>query len=231
MWLVQEGQSPEGISLSQIDADRQAQTRGRVATYGVTVHDVVVHDNRKWFGEADIRVDALVVHGYPKDEFPESCYKPGTFRFSRVGDGENLPIGDSGLLLFLGIPHHFLDIFLTVSRDTKDSDDLANLLQKATESEEYKTALSGFRQLISLNPSTAMISAGLEASMAIGNLAYRILRQVSSNTVGLYRASWLQHRDKFGEGRHPEAGSHRVKDLSFSLQISKERRARTTDSR
>lgn len=224
MWLVEEGLSPGADHLPAIDADLQARTRGRASTYGVTVHDVVVHDNRKWFGEADVRIDALVVHGYPKDENPDSCYKPGTFRFSRVLDGDALPIGESGLLLFLGIPHHFLDVFITVARDTKDSDDLANLLQKATDSEEYKTALSGFRQLMSANPTAAMISAGLEASMAVGNLAYRILRKVSSSTIGLYRASWLQHRDQFGEGRHPETGAHRVKDLSFSLEITREKR-------
>lgn len=224
MWLVEEGLSPGADHLPAIDADLQARTRGRASTYGVTVHDVVVHDNRKWFGEADVRIDALVVHGYPKDENPDSCYKPGTFRFSRVLDGDALPIGESGLLLFLGIPHHFLDVFITVARDTKDSDDLANLLQKATDSEEYKTALSGFRQLMSANPTAAMISAGLEASMAVGNLAYRILRKVSSSTIGLYRASWLQHRDRFGEGRHPETGAHRVKDLSFSLEITREKR-------
>lgn len=224
MWLVEEGLSPGADHLPAIDADLQARTRGRASTYGVTVHDVVVHDNRKWFGEADVRIDALVVHGYPKDENPDSCYKPGTFRFSRVLDGDALPIGESGLLLFLGIPHHFLDVFITVARDTKDSDDLANLLQKATDSEEYKTALSGFRQLMSANPTAAMISAGLEASMAVGNLAYRILRKISSSTIGLYRASWLQHRDRFGEGRHPETGAHRVKDLSFSLEITREKR-------
>ncbi len=224
MWLVEEGLSPGADHLPAIDADLQARTRGRASTSGVTVHDVVVHDNRKWFGEADVRIDALVVHGYPKDENPDSCYKPGTFRFSRVLDGDALPIGESGLLLFLGIPHHFLDVFITVARDTKDSDDLANLLQKATDSEEYKTALSGFRQLMSANPTAAMISAGLEASMAVGNLAYRILRKISSSTIGLYRASWLQHRDRFGEGRHPETGAHRVKDLSFSLEITREKR-------
>lgn len=224
MWLVEEGLDREATSLAVIDADLQLRSRGRASTYGVTVNDVVVHDNRKWFGEADVRIDALVVHGYPRDESPDSCYKPGTFRFSRVSDGDALPIGESGLLLFLGIPHHFLDVFITVARDTKDSDDLANLLQKATDSDEYTTALSGFRQLMSANPTAAMISAGLEASMAVGNLAYRILRQVSSSTIGLYRASWLQQRHRFGEGRHPETGSHRVKDLSFSLEITREKR-------
>lgn len=226
MWLVQEGLYPASDSPSVLDSEVRAQTRGRIPPYGVTVHDVVIHDNRKWFGEADIRIDALVVHGYPKDDSAQSCYKPGTFRFSRVMDGETLPIGDSGLLLFLGIPHHFLDIFITVARDTKDSDDLADLLGKAADSDEFQTALSGFRQLMSTTPTTAVISAGLEASVAIGNLAYRVLRQVSSSVIGLYRASWLQHRDRFGEGRHPETGVHRVKDLSFSLQVTKESRRR-----
>ena len=224
MWLIQEGLQPEDRSLSLIDTDVQARRRGRLSSFGVSVHDVVIHDNRKWFGEADIRIDALVVHGYPKDDSPESCYKPGTFRFSRVLDGEQLPIGESGLLLFLGRPQHFLDMFITVSRDTKDSDDLANLLHKATDSDEFKGALSGLRQITSVDPTAAVISAGLEASMAIGNLAYRILRQVSSSTIGLYRASWLQHRDRFGEGRHPEVGSHRVKDLSFWFEITRESR-------
>jgi CHAT domain len=34
-----------------------------VLPLAIRVRDIIIHDNKKWFGEADIRLDALVVHG------------------------------------------------------------------------------------------------------------------------------------------------------------------------
>jgi hypothetical protein len=68
------------------------------------------------------------------------------------------------------------------------------------------------------------VTAAIGAAITIGNFAYEVLRQVTGATVGLYRASWLQERDRFGLGRHPESGSYRVKDLEFWYEIVPDRR-------
>jgi hypothetical protein len=54
----------------------------------------------------------------------------------------------------------------------------------------------------------------------LGDLAFKVVAQATSNSIGLYRGSWLQIRDGFGIGRHPEGqDAFRVKDMSFWYQI------------
>ena len=106
---------------------------GGAPTLAITLHEVVVHDVRKWFGAADVRLDALIVHG-PTSRNDTSCYQPGTFRFNGVKDGQRLAIDTGGLLIFYGKPRYFLDIFITASRDRSDTDDLATLLATQAQS-------------------------------------------------------------------------------------------------
>jgi hypothetical protein len=187
-------------------------------TKAIRIQDIIIHDNKKWFGGADIRLDALTVHGYGNKESPDSFYMPGTFRFPGVADGERLPTGEKGLLVFHGKPLHFLDIFITVSRDPKDSDDLATLMMNNLGKEDMQGSLSALLGLAVADPTAAIIKTAFSAALRIGDLAYQILQNITGKTVGLYRDSWL-HRDNFGLGRHPETGSHRIKDLSFWYEI------------
>ena len=60
----------------------------------------MIHFNLKWFGEAEVRLDARL-HGHGAVGEPESFYTPQTFRFERVGDEDPLPIGEAGLLFSL----------------------------------------------------------------------------------------------------------------------------------
>ena len=53
-------------------------------TLAVSLHDIVIHNNKKWFGEADIRLDALVITGYGTQDDPRSFYMPKTASFARV---------------------------------------------------------------------------------------------------------------------------------------------------
>jgi hypothetical protein len=174
---------------------------------------VIIRDVKKWFGGADIRLDTLVVHGYGQEEDPASFYAPCTYRFTDVHDREELPIDTGGLLLFHGKPLHFLDLFITVSRDRKDSDELASLLKQ--QSEKLKNPLGALLALTISVPQAAAITTAIRAAGLIGDVAYQILRQVAGSTIGLYHASWLQFRDSFGVGRHPESRSFRAKGLSF----------------
>jgi hypothetical protein len=63
------------------------------------------------------------------------------------------------------------------------------------------------------------VTAAVGAAAKLGAFAYQILRRMTGTTVGLFHTSWLQHRDRFGVGRHPSTGEYRVKDLSFSYEI------------
>ena len=177
--------------------------------------DLIIHDNKKWFGEADIRFDALVVQGNGKTNEPESFYMPQTFRFPRVADGDRLPTGETGLLIFYGKPNYFLDI---ISCDCKDSEDLATLLSKHLQAKEIQGSIGTLLGVAVAAPQVAAVTVALSAwQLRLSGSGQ------SDNAIGLDHTSWLEYQDKFGIGRHPEKGAFKEKDLSFWYEIVHEK--------
>jgi hypothetical protein len=228
-WLIDE-RTP--LTTAQVDhLDREladgSGTRGAdggLPTLAVSLHDVVIHDNRKWFGEADVRLDALVITGYADQASPGSFYRPRTASFARVKDSDKLQIGPGGLLAFYGPVAHFLDILIMVSRDRKDSDDLATILSGGLQSPEFTGAVGTLVGLGAVAPHVAVVTAAIAAAGAVGDFAYRMLRRATGGTIGLYRTSHLEVRDGFGVGQHPgpPPATFRQNDLSFRYEISLE---------
>lgn len=226
-WLLDESQAMNEPAKRTIDrylnADPHPVRRGvqkEMTQLAVRLSDIVIHNNKKWFGEADIRLDTLVVHGGGETDSTESFYAPTTFRFGRIADGAKLPIGESGLLIFLGKPLHFLDLSITVSRDRKDSDDLAQLLSSRLQSADLQAATGTLLGLAIAAPQVATVVAAVGAAAAVGEFAYQVLQKSTGATIGLYRTSWLQFRDNFGMGEHPaDGGSFTMNDLSFRYEI------------
>jgi hypothetical protein len=181
-----------------------------VEAVALRLRDLVVHDNRKWWGEAEIRLDAIVVHGNSADS---TIYEANTVRFERVADGDRLI--NEPLLLFYGNPRYFIDFSLCVSRDRKDAEDLSSLLGSELQSSDTKSALESVMNLGSSIPEAVSLAAAVAGAAQIGALAYKVLRATTGTTVGVYRASWLEHSDNFGIGKHPPEGSYSRKDLSF----------------
>jgi hypothetical protein len=233
-WLVDRRKALSDDQVDELDRHLAAQggtTRGtgsgrQIPTLAVTIHDVVIHDNRKWFGGADLRIDALVITGYGQKEDPHSFYMPKTATFNGVRDGETLPIGPGGLLVFHGGASHFVDLLLMVSRDRRDSDELATVMRQGLGSSEAQTAVGALVALAATDPQVAAVTAGVQAASVLGDLAYRVLRAATGNTVGVFRTSHLEVRDKLGIGKHPAPpqAQFRVNDLSFRYEISREKR-------
>jgi hypothetical protein len=163
-----------------------------------------------------------VVNGLGQKDRPESFYMPGTFRFPDVRDHEQLPIDpDHGLLIYNGQPRHFLDIFIVASRDRRDSDDLATLLARSLGDPQTQSAVSALFALGMAAPAAAAVAAGVAASAALGDLAYRVIKALSDQTIGMYRGSFLQYRDRFGVGRHPlNKPAFIQNDLEFWFEIA-----------
>ena len=228
-WLIDDMQV---LGVNQLDElDRELAVAGTCSrggqslpTLAVTLHDLVIHDNKKWFGEADIRVDVLIVTGQPQGDGQNNYYMPKTASFSRVADGDSLPIGAGGLLAFHGPVEHFLDIFIMVSRDRQDIDNLADLMRDHLKSEELQSAAGALAGLAIAAPQVAAVTTAIGAAATLGDFAYRLLRNATGSTIGLYRNSHLQVRDGFGIGPHPSDGetAFRVKDLSFHYEITEE---------
>jgi hypothetical protein len=211
---------PNDGLLSAAGVDAVVRRGGtKLRNYAVRLNEVIIHNNRTWFTEGDIRLDALVVHGNASDPKAADFYHPTTFSFPRVADGEALSIGQPGLLLYYGRPRYFLDLFLLVSRDRSNSDNLANLLAQSVTAKTLDPAVKPILSLATSAVTSNAIALALEAAVAVGNVAYRAIQAVTSSTIGLYRTSFLQRADNFGAGKHPEAGHLDVKDLSFKFEI------------
>jgi len=222
-WLIDEtrpldsaAEASIAISLQRLERPVRGRGPSEIAL-ALRLNDVVIHDTKKWFGGADIRVDAVVVNGAAAAS--DGFYQPSTFRFPGLRDGERLPIESPGLVFFYGKPRHFLDVSILVSRDSKDSKDLGELILASTGSTEWKAASGVLLGLAIAAPQAVAVTAAIGAAARIGNFAADVLRQVSGTTIGLYRTTWLQERDRFGLGRHPTTGSYRQKDLEFWYEI------------
>lgn len=229
-WLIDKATPPDNEAIEQMEREIRSNQRGgresvslpQTINLAIRLQDIMIWDTKKWFGDADIRLDALVVHGHSTAGEAASFYMPQTFRFPGIQKRDRLPTGENGLLIFFGQALHFLDIFITVSRDRQDSEDLATLLYKNLQSSEVQGAVGTLLGLGMAAPQVSTVTTAIGGASILGNFAYQILSQVTGDTIGLYRNSWLQYRDGFGIGRHPHDGSHKVKDLSFWYEIIRE---------
>lgn len=229
-WLIEEPADPQAVARSVILEGafvvRGAKAAAPATSVALRLHDVVVHNNKKWFnlfGGADIRLDAVVVQGNVIEANPAAAYVPTTMRFSGIGDGDHLPSDEFGLLLYYGYPRHFLDISIIVSRDRHDTDDLAAALTKEMNSSAMKNATASLVGLAVAAPPAAAVAGAITAAATIGDLAYQVVRAMSGSTIGMYRGCRLAHPDKFGSGRNPSDGStYRKGDLSFWYEVVKD---------
>ncbi|UWZ37090.1 caspase family protein [Dactylosporangium roseum] len=185
----------------------------------VRLGELVVHRNRALLG-ADIRVDAVVTTGGAPPEAARTTtpvYTAQTARFSNVRDDHRLPLDN--LLVYLGPATDFLDIAVFVSRDTKDSLALSDLMRQELVDQEVQAAGAQLAGLFLAAPQAAIAVAAVGAGAVVVNVAYKLLLGAVGKSIGLYRTSLLAH-EGFGVGRHPADGSlRRAQDFSFSFTV------------
>lgn len=190
------------------------------ARLAIRLLDVVVHSNRRWFGEASVRLDVLVVHGGGRSPMVE--YAPSTFLFPRIADGDHLPIGQGGLLLFHGQPKWFLDMFVMLSRDKPGIAPLPGLVVELAMSDAVVSLEANALAMAGGVPDPQVLALALQSTLAVGQAALTYLGKETRSTIGLYRDSWLPGRDQWGVGRHPQHGLLTTKDVSLAFEIVQE---------
>lgn len=220
-WLIDDRQALRRLDESRIVG---ATSRAPAPTRPIAIrlHDVFIEDNQRLFGGkfggADIRVDVLAVQGNMLDDSSTKFYTPTTARFGGIGNRQQLPLDDYGLLAFYGWPQHFLTLSVLVSRDTTNADDLAQLLERETSSKGFTDAVSSIAAL-AMSGGALAVKQAITTATALGALAYRVVRAATGNTVGAYRGDRLEFPDRFGIGRNPGEGSYRSQDLSLWFEV------------
>jgi hypothetical protein len=191
------------------------------AALAVTMNDIVIHETHKLFGGADIRLDVLAVHGNVTDGHSGSWFTPTTRSFPNVRDGARLT--SEGMLVFLGWPRYFLDVFVIASRDTKGAEKLGDVLRDRLAGDDAKGAVGELLALVAA-PEAVVVAAAARAALTIGSIAYDVVGSLTTKSVGVYQQSWLEHTHRFGEGRHPPAAgeSIRASDFSFWLDVRRD---------
>lgn len=200
VFLVDDRPQPQVRLLSA-----RSVTPTRVA---VRIAELTVHRNRA-FGNADVRVDAVVLTGGPGDEL---AYRAETIRCSRIADGERLPLDN--VLIYHGPVVDYLDIAVWVSRDTTGSLALGDLLQEKLTDPLVHTAGTQLVGLALAAPQAAATVAAVGAGAVLVNTAYELLTRAAGSSIGLYRTSLLA-QEQYGIGRHVR----HPQDFSFTFSI------------
>ncbi|MDG4762878.1 caspase family protein [Solwaraspora sp. WMMD406] len=180
----------------------------------VRIDELIVHRNRA-FGNADIRVDAVVLTGGTGGTGgtgQELTYRAETIRCSRIADGERLPLDN--VLIYHGPAVDYLDIAVWVSRDTAGSLALGDLLQEKLTSPLVQAAGAELVGLAVAAPQAAAAVAAVGAGAVLVNTAYELLTKAVGSNIGLYRTSLLA-QEQYGIGRHVR----HPQDFTFTFSI------------
>lgn len=215
-WPVARGSGQFLIDEPRSLMDMTVQPRGLTAPprkIAVVLEELVVHSNRA-LGSADIRVDALfVAPGVAPGEAP---WLAGTLPFPGVKDGDRLSLDQ--LVVFMGTVRELVQVCFWVSRDTKGSQTLSEMLQEAAGSGEVQAAMTTLAGLALAAPQAALAVGAATAAVTLGNAAYRLITKAVGKSIGVYRTSLLA-ADGFRVGRHPAQGLIRAQDFSFGFQV------------
>jgi hypothetical protein len=219
-WLVDESETLTSAQALEATQRELGFDRSTEAAINVALFDVTIHDTRKWFGRAEVRIDALVVTPAPAED---QLYQANTFTFSGVRDGQVLPIDRiAGMGVYTGWPQYLLDIALIASRGGPDQKSLGELL--ADSADQLGSLLGNVTKLTVAAPHAAAITGAAAATARLAGTVLRLLAQETGKSIGLYRATWYEHRDHFGLGSHPpDGGLFREQDFAFRYDVFQDR--------
>ncbi|WP_155388114.1 hypothetical protein [Catellatospora paridis] len=203
--------------LLEEECRASAPRRGASPHLAITLTELLVVQTHKWFGAADVKLDALVAHG-AKDA-GSVAYSVRTLPFAGVRKGEFLPIGAPGLLLYEGRPRRFIDLFLILSRDDAASPTAQAVLEEVVATGETLQLPLELATATGFIPESELLAAGLKTAVAVGDLVLARMRQHRPAIIGMFRASWLRGRDNWGIGQHPPQGRFDVSGMSFSFSV------------
>jgi hypothetical protein len=215
-WLVDETRTLTGAEALEATRRELRFDRKIEPAVNIALYDVTIYDTRKWFGAAEVRIDALVVTPAPAED---QLYQANTFTFPGVRDGQTLSIDrEAGLGLYTGWPQYLLDIALIASLGGADQKTLGELL--ADSADQLGSLLGDVAKLTIAAPHAAAITGAAAAAAKLSGTVLRLLAQETGKSIGLYRATWYEQRNHFGLGSHPPDDSlFREQDFAFRYEI------------
>jgi hypothetical protein len=221
-WLVDESQTLTATEALEATRQELGFDRATEPAIHVELFDVTIHDTKKRFGAAEVRIDALVVSPAPIED---QLYRASTMTFSGVRDEQLLPIDrEAGLGLYSGWPQYLLDIAVIASRGGSDQKTLSEILADCAD--QFGDLLGDLTKLTIAAPHAAAITGAGAAAAKLSGIVLRLLANETGNSIGLYRATWYEYRNRFGLGSHPsDGGLFRQQDFSFRYEVFQDRPA------
>jgi hypothetical protein len=175
----------------------------------VRLNELLVHDNRAVWGESAIRIDTLCTTG--------GCDPVvSTYVFPGIGDGDRVPFDN--IRIFQGTATGFIDFAIWVSKHDDGSPTLPALVREIGNDPEFTQATTALAGLAVAGPQAATLAAAIAAGATVTYFVNRVVERVIGRHIGLYRTSFLP-LESWGIGRHPQQGSIRAQEFSFSFDV------------
>lgn len=219
-WLLDESRTLTAAEALEATQQELGFDRATEPAINVALFDVTIHDTKKWFGRAQVRIDALVITPAPAED---QLYQANTFTFPGVRDGQALPIDRAASLgLYTGWPQYLLDVAIIASLGGPDQKTLGEML--ADSADQLGSLLGNVAKVTIAAPHAAAITGAAAAAAKLSGTVLRLLAQETGKSIGLYRATWYEHRDRFGLGNHPtDGGLFRQQDFAFRYEVFQDR--------
>jgi hypothetical protein len=214
-WLIDETRSlSEGDAWDLAEHSLGFEEVESQPPISIVLRNVTIHDTKAWFNRpTEVRLDALVVTAASAEEI----YYPATLKFPGVRDKASLPIDEHGVAVYDGRPHYFIDVSLIASQGGDDKT-LGELL--ADNADALAGVLGDVSKLAVAVPQAAAITGAAAAASKLSAAALRLLSELTGKSIGLYRVTWFENRDRFGLGYHPNDGERfRKGDFEFQYEI------------
>jgi len=165
--------------------------------YSILLKKIVILNNRKLFGSADVVIFSVAANGIIDLKSGPPVWTQ-ELRFGNIRDGAILPIDpDAGVLLFRGRARAFLNLYLFVIRDMESARQFAGRLRDSFLAEGIGAAVGaaaaghGLSDQSIRDSTTKLVRGVLNQFTKLGDKA-----------LGAYYASFLRENN-YGTGLHP----------------------------
>ncbi len=213
-WLHIE-ESPIDKSIFVAGAARAGRSK---QGYVLTLRKVLVLNNKKLFGGAEVHAHTVVIDGYP-DMKSKTPFWALSIMSPNVKDGDPMSIdSELGLQLYRGKPDDFLNLYIMVVRSKKAARDFAKVLKENMIGQGIGTLVGGAVSIFAKLPTRLGPDAIRDLATGAVNTTIDYFIEQKDPVIGVYYGS-LTREKKYGLGFHPAGYPDDLLSCGEALQL------------